>query len=194
LTLTIFRQHEETPAAYTDIVYWMRRPGDEFGEIVARQRLVEFCPRIDPMMPGLGDEFQFAELPLVLDNGNFVVEGKPYNFVSLNFSVVSRRKHNPIRPLIEVTADYVPISGGTRLTPHVTQPALSPGVDHRGQLYLAEGVGSASVFFSPSHVSPGTMVFSAVQEPGGWTTQQDVRLFRVLREINPERVAVSTGS
>ncbi len=194
LALNIFRQHEEAPMAYTDIVYWTRRPGDELAQVVAWQRLMEFSPRIEPMMPSLGNEFQFAEVPLVLDNGNFVVEGKPYDFVSLIFSVVSRRKHNGVRPLIDLTASYVPISGGTPLGPHVTYPTLSPGIDQRGQLYLAEGIGSACIVISPAEVSPGTMVFGAGQEPGGWTTQQDVRLFRVLREIQAEPVPARTVS
>jgi hypothetical protein len=120
-----------------------------------------------------------------MEDGAFIVEGKPYNFVSLIFSVVSRRRHTAARPPIEVTAGYVPVMGGSGLVTHVTQPMLSPAMDARGQVYLAEGVGSASVFFSPSEVSPGTMVFTAVQEPGGWTTQQDVRVFRMPGQLSP---------
>jgi hypothetical protein len=183
LTLNIFRQRQAAPKACAEIVYWMRGPHEAFGQLVARRRLVDFSPRIWPFTPGVGDEFQFAEIPLVFENGNSVVDGKPYNLVSVNFSVVSRRKHDGLRPPIEVTANHVPFAGGDRLSAHVTAPMFSPAVDERGQPYLAEGAGSAMVIFSPQTASPGTIVFTANQEPCEWSTRQNIRLFRGSRAV-----------
>lgn len=181
VTLNIFKQGQAAPKAYTEIVYWNRGPADGFGQVVARRRLMDFAPRIWPFTPGAGDEFQFAEAPLVFESGNCIEEGKPYNLVSVNFTVVSRRKHNGNRPPMEVTADHIPFAGGTRLSPHVTPPILSPAVDERGQLYIAEGVGSAAMILSPQTASPGTVVFNAAQEPGEWAARQNIRLFAGTR-------------
>jgi hypothetical protein len=181
LSLSIFKQRQAVPQACTEVVYWMRASEDGFGQMVARRRLVDFAPRIWPLSPGAGDDFQFADVPLVLENGNYVVDGSPYNFVSVNFSVVSRRKHDGRRLPIEVGADHVPFAGGVRVPPYVTQPTLAPAVDDRGQPYLAEGVGSATVILSPENASPGTIVFSANQEPSEWGTRQNIRVFRGTR-------------
>jgi hypothetical protein len=183
LTLNLFRQRQAAPKAYAEIVYWNRGANEPFGQLVARRRLVDFAPRIWPFTPGVGDEFQFAEIPLVFENGNSVVDGKPYNLVAVNFSVVSRRKHDGLRPPIEVTADHVPFAGGTRLPAHVTLPIPSPAVDERGQPYIAEGAGSAMVVFAPQTASPGTIVFTATQEPCEWSTRQNIRLFRGARAV-----------
>lgn len=181
LNMSIFKQRQAVPQACTEVVYWMRGPEDGFGQLVARRRLVDFSPRIWPLSPGAGDDFQFADIPLVLENGNFVVDGSPYNLVSVNFLIVSRRKHDGRRIPIEVAADHVPFAGGARLPPHVTQPMLTPAVDDRGQAYLAEGAGSAIVILSPETASPGTIVFSANQEPSEWGTRQNIRVFRGSR-------------
>lgn len=181
VTLNIFKKAQAAPKAYTEIVYWLRRPNDAFGQIVARRRLMDFAPRIWPFTPGAGDEFQFAEAPLVVENENWLEEGKFYNLVSVTFTAVSRRKHDGLRPCIEVTADHTPFAGGTRLSTHVTSPRLSPAVDERGQPYVAEGLGMASVIFSPATASPGTIVFGATQEPGEWAARQSIRLFAGAR-------------
>lgn len=181
LTLNVFKPQQAVPHACTEIVYWMRGPADGFGQVVARRRLVDFSPRIWPLSPGVGDEFQVAEIPLVLEDGNYVVDGKPFNLISVNFNVVSRRKHDGRRLPIEVTADHVPFAGGIRLSPQVTQPLLAPAIDDRGQVYVAEGVGSATMIFAPETASPGTMVFTAAQEPCEWTAQHNIRLFRGSR-------------
>ena len=177
VTLNIFKKAQAAPKAYTEIAYWMRRPGEAFGQTVARRRLMDFAPRIWPFTPGAGEEFQFAEAPLIFENGNWMEEGKPYNLVSVTFTAVSRRKHEGRRPCIEVTAEHTPFAGGTRLSPHVTSPTLSPAVDERGQPYVAEGLGRATVILSPETVSPGTIVFNATQESGEWAARQNIRLF-----------------
>jgi hypothetical protein len=183
LSFSIFKQRQAVPQASTEVTYWMRGPEEGFGQMVARRRLVDFSPRIWPLSPGAGDDFQFADVPLVLENGNFVVDGKAYNFVSVNFSIVSRRKHDGRRLPIEVGADHVPFAGGTRVPPYVTQPILAPAVDERGQPYLAEGAGSAMVILSPEDASPGTIVFCANQEPSQWGTRQNIRVFRGSRAL-----------
>jgi hypothetical protein len=193
LTLNLFRQRQAAPKAYAEIVYWNRGAHEPFGQLVARRRLVDFSPRIWPFTPGVGDEFQFAEIPLVFENGNSVVDGKPYTLVSVNFSVVSRRKHDGLRPPIEVTANHVPFAGGMRLSAHVTLPIPSPSVDERGHPYVAEGAGSAMVIFGPQTVSPGTIVFTATQEPCEWSTRQNIRLFRGARAVAAQ-ASVSRGA
>ena len=193
VTLNIFKKAQTAPKAYTEIVYWMRRPGDVFGQTVARRRLMDFAPRIWPFTPGAGDEFQFAEAPLVFENGIWMEDAKPFNLVSVTFTAVSRRKHEGRRPCIEVTAEHTPFAGGSRLTPHVTPPTLSPAVDERGQPYVAEGLGRATVILSPETASPGTIVFNATQEPGEWATRQNIRLFAGGRTSAAAAGAVRTN-
>jgi len=181
LKLEFYEAAEVAPLISTDIVYWMKHPQDEIGSPVSQQRIMSFTPTVDSMNRGAGDAVQLKDVTLTNDGGRFLVNGTEYNLIGVRFTVNSRRRSNATRPVIEIDAASVPTNGGIR--PSVVQPCPTPAVDGRNQMYLAEGIGSASFWIAAGDmpISPKQqIVFSADQQPGGWTCQQVVRFGRVI--------------
>lgn len=183
ITLYFTEQEEMPPSVTTDILYCIGpTPENDTGMIVEQQRLMQYT--VGDTSPESGENIVLVDMGFAAErDGRFRVNGKAYDYLSLQFRVSSLRKYNAERPPLEITGDAHPNDAKGVLKPVVHQPVRARVQNAAGHYYEPEGVGTAYLIISPGDIPLGkrySIIFSASQQPGGWVAMQTVRLARYL--------------
>jgi hypothetical protein len=150
------------------------------GISATSSELMSYIPKIPySSLHSAGNQEQTQEIHLQPDkNGIFRINGKPYNNLSIVFTIESKRAFDPNNPQIILNAHLQEGSIPKELQPKVT--GMIPGLlhDENSLQYITEGLGAAIVKFDPKTVNPGTynLLFSAHQKQGAWNAKQIVRI------------------
>lgn len=179
-TLSIsFHHRAQLPLTVATDAYYLRGPDSlERSNLVQVQRLMQYTPAMELTTPGSDDAWQAVQISLErFGDGSYRTNGKPYERIMLWFHAVSLRGYKPDRPKIEIIGEGKPEDLDI-LRPQLWQPVPFLGMDRSGQMYQAEGCGSAVTRpFSPADVPAGThKIYFIAYQDSNWSSAQVVNL------------------